>query len=190
MRNALETAVASALMNFTLTFFVLGLLAAGIAVAGGPKPVTGARAARALADYFILFNIGLGFAYNFVTHVFFGSLAAAFIGWPDSPFQTEVGWASLGFALVGFAAFKARPGVQFLAVLGPAAFLWGAAATHAVQMATAGNFAPGNAGIIFYTDILLPVIGFLFVGLSARRRAGHYGQPAAGPGRSSPAAAL
>jgi len=190
MQNAFEAAIASALSNFTVTFFVLGLLAAGIAMAGGPKPVTGARVAQALADYFILFSIGIGFAYNFVMHVLFGPMAAAFIGWADSPFQSEVGWASLGFALVGFAVFKARPGVQFLAVLGPAAFLWGAAATHAVQMATTGNFAPGNAGTVFYTDILLPAIGFLLVGLSVRYQAGRHGQAAAGSGRSSPAAAL
>ena len=24
----------------------------------------------------------------------------------------------------------------------------------------AGNMAPGNAGVIFYTDILLPLVGF------------------------------
>ena len=39
-------------------------------------------------------------------------------------------------------------------------FLWGAAAVHVWQMVTAGNFAPGNAGVIFWTDVLLPVAGF------------------------------
>jgi hypothetical protein len=32
-------------------------------------------------------------------------------------------------------------------------------------MITAHNFAPGNAGIIFWSDILLPLIGFLLLWL-------------------------
>ena len=35
-------------------------------------------------------------------------------------------------------------------------------------MITAGNFAPGNAGIIFYTDILVPLIGFVLLWLQHR----------------------
>jgi hypothetical protein len=32
-------------------------------------------------------------------------------------------------------------------------------------MVTAHNFAPGNAGAVFYTDIIVPLIGFLFLAL-------------------------
>ena len=88
-------------------------------------------------------------------------MAARFIGWADSPFQAEVGFASLGFALVGFLAFRGGREVRLAAVLGPAAFLWGAAGGHIYQMVTQHNFAPGNAGIIFWTDILIPLIGFV-----------------------------
>lgn len=48
-----------------------------------------------------------------------------------------------------------------------ACFLWGAAGVHVQEMISAGNFAPGNAGVIFYTDLLLPVIRFLFLWLQA-----------------------
>ena len=41
----------------------------------------------------------------------------------------------------------------------------GAAGGHVYQMITAHNFAPGNAGIIFWSDILLPVIGFALLWL-------------------------
>ncbi|HEX5326525.1 MAG TPA: DUF6790 family protein, partial [Acetobacteraceae bacterium] len=51
-------------------------------------------------------------------------------------------------------------GLRLAAVLGPALFLWGAAAGHLRAMITAHDFAPGNAGVIFYTDILLPLFGF------------------------------
>jgi hypothetical protein len=35
-------------------------------------------------------------------------------------------------------------------------------------MIAAGNFAPGNAGVIFYTDIGIPIIGFALLWLQHR----------------------
>ena len=54
--------------------------------------------------------------------------------------------------------------------MGPSLFLLGAAAGHAYQMVTTGNFAPGNAGVVFYTDIIVPLIGALLLGLQCRYR--------------------
>jgi hypothetical protein len=67
----------------------------------------------------------------------------------------------LGFAAVSFiAAFKSFD-LRLGAILGSGVFLLGAAGFHVYQMITAHNFAPGNAGIIFWSDILLPLIGFV-----------------------------
>ena len=60
-------------------------------------------------------------------HVFFGELASEYIGWANSPFQMEVGFASLGFALIGLLAFKGSRDMRIAAIVGPACFLWGAA---------------------------------------------------------------
>jgi len=160
--------IAFVLGNFTLTFFVLGLLASAIALwcARPPRPRT--VIVEALFAYFLLFSIGLSFFYNFVMHVFFGEMAARFIGWADSPFQAEVGFASLGFAVVGLLAFKGSFGLRLAAIVGPACFLWGAAGGHIYQMVAAHNFAPGNAGVIFYSDILVPIVGFFFLWLQRR----------------------
>jgi hypothetical protein len=38
-------------------------------------------------------------------------------------------------------------------------------------MIAAHNFAPGNAGVIFYSDILVPAVGFLFLWLQRRSAA-------------------
>ena len=156
----MEEFVRFVMQNFTLTFFVLGLIAAAIAVARRPDGFTRANVAEELLAYFILFSVGFSFLYNFVFHVFFGELAASFIGWADSPFQAEVGYASLGFAAVGLLAFKSNCMVRLAAILGPAMFLWGAAIGHMQNMLATGNMAPGNAGVIFYSDILLPIAGF------------------------------
>jgi hypothetical protein len=177
----MEQSIGFVLGNFTLTFFVLGLLAAAVAIWRAPPPRTAPVIVEALFAYFLLFSIAGAFFYNFVLHVFFGKLAASFIGWEDSPFQLEVGFASLGFAAVGLLAFKGSFDLRLAAVLGPTFFLWGAAGGHVYQMISAHNFAPGNAGIIFYSDILVPVVGLIFLWLQHRRAPvkGRAGAPAA-----------
>jgi hypothetical protein len=156
------------LQNFTLTMLGCWLVASTISLLRAPRPVGAPRLARTLLSYFILFTITLGYLQNFVVHVFFHESTARFIGWPDSPFQAEVGYASLGFALVGLLAFRGSFDARVAAILGPACFLLGAAVTHALSMAQKQNFAPGNAGVIFYTDILLPLLGGVLVWLEYR----------------------
>jgi hypothetical protein len=53
-------------------------------------------------------------------------------------------------------------------------FLWGAAVGHIYQIIHARNFAPGNAGVILYTDVLIPIFGFVLLWLQYR-----YERPAA-----------
>ena len=166
----MERLIGFAFSNFTLTFFVIGLVAAWIALMRRPPPRTRAEALEAVLAWFLFFSIGVSFFYNFVMHVFFGEMTARFIGWEDSPFQAEVGFASLGFAVVGFLAFRRSFDLRLAAVVGPALFLLGAAGGHLYQMIAAGNFAPGNAGVIFYTDILIPIGGFVLLWLQHRHQ--------------------
>lgn len=164
----MESVIAFVLGNFTLTFLVLGFLAALVAIAVKPGGFNFANVAEELLAYFILFSVAVSFFYNFIFHVFFGALAASFIGWADSPFQAEVGYASLGFAAIGLLAVKGNCCVRFAAILGPAMFQWGAAVGHIHDIMTTGNMAPGNAGIMLYSDIFLPIIGFALLWLKRR----------------------
>jgi hypothetical protein len=158
----METVIRFALSNFTFNLLVIGL------VCSAPRPWSNGQVVEALLSYFLLFSIGVSYVYNFIMHVFFGAFTARFIGWEDSPFQAEVGFASLGFAAIGFLAFRGSRDMRLAAVLGPALFLWGAAAGHVYQMITAHNFEPGNAGMIFITDVLLPIIGFALLWLERK----------------------
>jgi len=160
--------IAFLLGNFTLTFLVIGLVAAALSLSWRARPVTRAIVVEEVLAWFLFFSVGVSFLYNFVFHVFFGKLAASFIGWQDSPFQAEVGFASLGFAAVGILAFRGQPQTRLAAILGPALFQWGAAAGHVRDMGRSHNFAPGNAGVMFWSDILLPVVGLAL--LAAERR--------------------
>lgn len=164
----IEAVIIFVLSNITLTLLVVGLLCALVAIAAHPAPRTAPAVVEALASWFYLFSIGVSHAYNFVMHVFFGAFTAGFIGWEDSPFQHEVGFASLGFAVLGFIAFRGAFAYRVAAVLATGCFLWGAAGEHLYHMVVHSNYAPGNAGLIFYSDIVLPLIGLLLLWLERR----------------------
>ena len=83
--------------------------------------------------------------------------------------------ASLGFAVVAFVAAFRSFDLRLAAIVGPALFSLGAAAGHVHQMVTAHNFSPGNAGIVFYMDIIVPLVGLVLLWLQHR-----YGRTGAG----------
>jgi hypothetical protein len=147
---------------------VAGLIASGVTLLRKPKALTTPIVVEALFSYFLLFSIGFSFLYNFVLHSFFGEMTARFIGWQNSPFQEEVGFASLGYAVVGFLGFKRSYDLRLAAVTGPSLFLLCAGIGHAYQIATTHNYAPGNSGVILYTDFLLPVIALVLLWLQHR----------------------
>jgi hypothetical protein len=67
-----------------------------------PRPRSTAVVIEKLMSWFVFWTIRVLYLYNAIFHIFFGEMAARFIGWADSPFQFEVGAASLGFSAVGF----------------------------------------------------------------------------------------
>lgn len=171
MADHIKATIICVLSNFSLTFVVIGLIFSLVAIARASKPVGLTLAIEKLLSWHVFWVVGVSNLYNFVMHAFFGRMSAAFIGWTDSPFQFEVATASLGFAVVGFLAAFRSFDLRLAAIVGPGCFLLGAAGGHAYQMITAHNFAPGNAGVILYTDIFIPVFGFALLWLAHRHRA-------------------
>lgn len=152
--------------NYFVTFFVIGLLAAGISLINKPKPLGINIVAEALFSYYLLFTIGINNLLNFVFHVFFGDMSAKFIGWDNSPFQAEVGFASLGVGIAGVLAFRASLPFRFATLIPPFCFSLGAAGGHIYQMIVAHNFSPGNVGLVLPIDIIIPIVGLMFLWLS------------------------
>jgi len=171
LAELIKMTITFVMSNYSLSYFLLGLIVSLVAIARSGNSIDQALVVEKLLAWYVFFSIGIDNFYNFVMHVFFGRMSAAFIGWADSPFQLEVGTASLGYAVVGLLAAFRSYDLRLAAVLGPSVFTLGAAAGHINQMVTAHNFAPGNAGIIFWTDILIPLFGFGLLWLQ-RRNAG------------------
>lgn len=114
-------------------------------------------------SYLFLLSIGLTGLWGFIFHAFFPQMAAQFIGWANSPFQFEVAVANLGLGVVGVFGFRASKPYRIAGTIFTTCFLWGAAYGHVVQMLKTNNFAPGNAGLIFYNDLMVPLLLIIFL---------------------------
>src|SRR4029453_10167937 len=126
--------------NYFFTLLIIGLVAAWISLLRKPKPRKTGTVAEAFLSYYMLFPIGISNLINFVFHVFFGDTAAKFIGWENSPFQAEVGFASLGVGIAGVLAYKASLPFRVATFIPPAAFSLGAAGGHVYQCTGANIF--------------------------------------------------
>jgi len=173
------------LSNPSVSLLVLGLIAAIVSLLFKKRPRRKSVIIEALVAYFFLFSIGIGYLNNFLMHVVFAEYTAKFIGWANSPFQLEVGFASLGMGVAGLIAFRQNLTFRLATFIPPAFFLWGAAGGHIYQIIKTHNMAPGNAGVILWTDILLPFIGFAL--LYAQRRIPLLNQSASQSGKNESA---
>ena len=160
--------IAFLMENFTLTFLVLGALFSLVGIFRASRPLSAPVVFEKIFFWFLFFSIGCTYVYNGIFHVAAPDLAAKFIGWANSPFQIELGFASIGFGVVGLIAPWKSIHMRFAAIAPVACFLWGAAGVHVQGMIADGNFAPGNAGIIFWTDILVPLAGLCLLWLQNR----------------------
>lgn len=165
MKSFISETIAFILSNFTLSFLLLGIIVSLFQRSRSHEPTRGLMAELLLRNY-LLYAIGICLIYNFVMHVFFAETAAQFIGWENSPFQYEVGYASLGFGVAAILAYRGPFRARLVAIMGPALFFWGAAGGHIYQIIKEGNFAPGNAGIMLWTDIFFPIFGLFLLYLS------------------------
>jgi hypothetical protein len=159
----IASAIAFTLRNLPAVLFILAM---GIAsLRRHPQPAT----ERFLA-WLLLLPIGVTGLWAGITHVFFPATAAAYIGWKPSPFQLEVGMADLAIGVTACLAFWQDLSFKAAAVSAASVFLLGDAVGHIKQMVTAGNFAPGNAGVPFFMDLICPLLAITLVWLSARQR--------------------
>jgi hypothetical protein len=158
------------LSNFTLTFFVVGLLCSIVKIYRHRQGITNEFAVESFLSYFCLWSLGITYIYNAMMHIVFHQMAAHFIGWADSPFQLEVGFASLGMGIVGILSFHKNFGLRLGLIIMSSVFLWGAAAGHLYQISLTHNYAPGNAGVMLWTGLLQPVISLFLLALSYRFR--------------------
>jgi hypothetical protein len=106
----------------------------------------------------LLWLVGVNGIITGTGHMFMSAQVAASIGWPTSRFQWEVGLADLSYGVAGVMAPSFGRGFWLATILVFSIFMLGAAVGHVRSMVAEHNFAPGNAGYIFWYDIGAPIL--------------------------------
>jgi hypothetical protein len=123
------------------------------------KPRTGHRLLELLLQWSLVVNIGVAGLSGFFSHTARARETAEVIGWPPgNPFQSEVAVANLAFGVLGVLCSRLRGLWWWATAIGSGIFLLGAAVVHIQQIVETGNMAPGNAGVVLYWDILVPLV--------------------------------
>ena len=117
------------------------------------------RVVRICLLHLLTIQWGLGGVWLAIPHIVVPDTIAGYIGWdPGSPFQVELGFASLGISLLGILAFWFRGKFWIAPVVAQSTFLLGAATVHIQDVLINDNLNPGNAGPILFYDIAIPMI--------------------------------
>lgn len=164
----IELVISTFLKDFSVVMLVAAVLLA-VAASRLRVDVPGGFANQ-LLGWLLLLSVGAQGVYTFVVHVFFPAYSAANIGWAESPFQYEVGIADLTVGVLGVLAFWGNFSFRLAAAIAGIVWYWGDAIGHVQQMVVANNFAPGNAGPWFWTDVIVPFLLVACVFVVWRRR--------------------
>jgi hypothetical protein len=148
--------IAFVLRNLPVFLFVAALALAAASRSDAPV-------ADRLLAWILLLPIGVTGLWAAAFHLFFPQIAAADIGWEVSPFQFEVGLADLAIGATASVSFWRSLDFKAAAVMVSSIFLLGDAVGHVKQMIVAGNFASGNAGVPFCSDIAFPVLAIILL---------------------------
>src|SRR5829696_5746091 len=143
----------------SLFFLVLGLVVGAVHVYLDKRPRTKGRIAQIFLQWFLVVTVGLVSVVFFFSHTVFADTTAASIGWPaGNPCQSEVAVANLTIGTLGILCYWIQGNFWTATVVAFSVQWLGAAVVHIRDIVVAANYAPNNAGMTLYLDILMPVI--------------------------------
>jgi hypothetical protein len=143
----------------SLLLLVLGLVVGAVHLFLDKQPKTKARVAEIFLLWLLVISVGVLSILFFIGHTVFADASAASIGWPaGNPFQSEVAVANLTIGTLGILCYWIRGNFWLASVIAFSVQWLGAAVVHIRSILLSANYAPNNAGVTFYLDILMPVI--------------------------------
>jgi hypothetical protein len=143
----------------SLFFLVLGLIVGAVHVYLDKQPRTKARVAQIFLLWLLVITVGIQGVFAFIGHTIYADATAASIGWPaGNPFQSEVAVANLAVGVLGILCYWMRGNFWVATTIGFSVWWLGDAVVHIRSIVVSANYAPNNAGVTFYLDILVPVI--------------------------------
>jgi hypothetical protein len=139
----------------SLVFLVVG----AVHVYLDKQPRTRVRVAQIFVLWFLVIIVGVTGVFAFIGHTVYADATAQSIGWPTgNPFQSEVAVANLSVGVLGILCYWMRGNFWIATVIGFSVWWLGDAVVHIRSIVVEANYAPDNAGVTFYLDILVPVL--------------------------------
>lgn len=142
-----------------LLCFVLALVMGAVRLARDKQPRTKARVVETFLLWLLVFCVGVASVLTFTGDAFFAGRMATSLGWPaGNPFQSLVAVANLSVGVLGILCYWIRGNFWLATVIAFSVWWLGAAFVHIKDIAVSANYAPNNAGVTVYMDILVPVV--------------------------------
>lgn len=114
------------------------------------------------ADKMLSWMLLLAVGFSFIYAGFFQAAdpvgISAEIGFTNSPFLFELAMSNIATGLIAVLSFWRSLDFKKAVAMISSIFLLGAFVGHIYQIVYYQNYAPGNAGIILWTDIIIPII--------------------------------
>lgn len=153
----METTIRFSLGNLSYLFVILAFL--------GPLIHMRAKKIKAnkeqidiVLSYILFFGIGLQGLYAFWGHAFIPTVVAESIGWAPSPhFQFELAFANLSLGVLGILSVWRKDGFRLATIISASILLLGCAYGHLRDIVLYANYAPNNAGLVLFMDIVFPL---------------------------------
>src|SRR5215212_503211 len=144
----------------SIVFFpLLAIAGAAVQLVRSREPRTLGRASEVFLVWFVVVWAGIGGVVAFLSHTLLADQTARAIGWPTgNPFQSEVAVANLVVGVLGILCYWIRGDFWLATVIATSVWLLGDAVVHIYHIVVNQNYHPGNAGLPFYYDILLPLL--------------------------------
>jgi len=129
------------------------------------RPISFAKTIELILLYQLVFNIGFLGLLSFIGLTFMPERAAAELGWTMCHFQQELANVNLGYGIVGILCIWLRGLFWTSTIISASIWLFGDGLHHFANAFWGLNLTPGNIGIIFYTDLIIPItlVALLFL---------------------------
>lgn len=123
-----------------------------------PAQRTKSRIVELFLLYQLFFSVGMTCLMAFLALTIMPDYIAKYTGWPECPFEQELGNVNLAFAVLGVLCIWYRGGFWRATILGFSIWIFADGIHHIVEMVAENNYEPGNIGVNLFTDLIVPVV--------------------------------